>query len=101
LVGTKSEQAFKLYVGELEKIRTDPNGGLQVLRAQFEKAAHEKIHGAKWRSITHERWKQYDPSSRLARGGTNGYRSGNDRPGPELRPLSEVYPADDPYRIFQ
>lgn len=67
LVGVKSEQAFKTYLGQVQKILDDPCGGLDVVKDQLEQA--EIVHATatkKWQSITYRNWQQIGRSQRLA-----------------------------------
>jgi len=95
LLCPKDERSFKFFVSELEKIRTDPNGGIQAVKETLGEATGAEINGSPWRKITHTKWRSINRTS-----GLTSQRI-NDRPGPPLPPLSEVYPADDPHRIYQ
>ena len=81
LLCPKDERSFKFFVSELEKIRADPNGGIQAVKETLGEATGAEINGSPWRKITHTKWRSINRTS-----GLTSQRI-NDRPGPPLQPV--------------
>ena len=57
LGGKRTEASFKRYLNELMKIHAHPQGGIQAIKKQFEKAELNAVVGRKkWASITYDKF---------------------------------------------
>lgn len=85
-VSQKTSQAWKLQVTHLMKIFNDPEGGLDAVKHQLEKAAESSIIGKRWQSIKYDNWKAYG-LKRKVNSDSRGYTP-TSRPGLPIQKLT-------------
>lgn len=85
--GAKTQRSWDRQMRDLCRILKHPEGGLDAVRCQIEKAENASIHGKRWLAITYSNWETYGknrkPSDR-----TGGGYSSTAQPGPAIRKMT-------------